>query len=117
MTLTFSLKDIQRQECVSNRLLSVKSSSVVLFPQERQISGSICVRIHCYLFLLCVLYGIATQHGLNCKVGEQVGYFVRDKATQKRKVQVIVSLHPKSNSITTLVLRYGNSTKFRRGCF
>ena len=117
MTLTFSLKDIQRRECVSNRLLSVKSSSVALFPQERQISGSICVRIHCYLFLLCVLYGIATQHGLNCKVGELVVYFVRDKATQKHKVQVIVSLHPKSNSITTLVLCHGHSTKFRRGCF
>ena len=76
MTLTFSLKDIQRRECVSNRLLSIKSSSVVLFPQEHQISGLICMRIHCYLFLLCVLYGIATKHGLNCKVGEQVGYFV-----------------------------------------
>ena len=76
MTLTFSLKDIQRRERVSNRLLSIKSSSVVLFPQERQISGPICVRIHCYLFFLCVLYGIATQHGLNCKVGELVVYFV-----------------------------------------
>ena len=117
MTLTFSLKDIQRRERVSNRLLSVKLSSVELFPHERQISGSICVRIHCYLFLLCVLYGIATQHRLNCKVGELVVYFVRDKATQKRKVQVIVSLRSKSNSITTLVLRYGHSTKFRRGCF
>ena len=76
MTLTSSLKEVQRQERVSNRLLNVKSSSVVLFPQEHQISGSICMRIHCYLFLLCVLYGIATQHGLNCKGGEQVGYFV-----------------------------------------
>ena len=102
---------------MSNRLLSVKSSSVVLLPQERQISGSICAKIHCYLFLLCVLFGIATQHGLNCKAGELVGYFVRDKATQTRKVQVIVSLHPELNSITPLVLRYGNSTKFRRGCF
>ena len=102
---------------MSNRLLSIKSSSVVLFPQERQILGSICAKIHCYLFLLHVLFGIATQHGLNCKAGELVGYFVQDKATQMRKVQVIVSLHPELNSITPLVLHYKNSTKFRRGCF
>ena len=102
---------------MSNRLLSVKSSSVVLFQQECQISGSLWVKIHCYLFLLRVLFGIATQHGLNCKAGELVGYFVQDKATQTRKVQVIVSLHPELNSIAPLVLHYGNSTKFRRGCF
>ena len=42
---------------MSNRLLSVKSSSVVLFPQGRQISGSICMRIHClFISFLSVVW-------------------------------------------------------------